>query len=73
MRAPLVVPGGTKVTVASFKITGNTVYSEDLLQALLGGYIGKQLDLADLDQAAAQISQYYRRHGYFVARAYLPA
>jgi hemolysin activation/secretion protein len=73
VRPPLVAPGGATVKVVSFKITGNTVFSDGLLQALLSDYVGKQLDMAGLDQAAAQISQYYRRHGYFVARAYLPA
>lgn len=73
VRPPLVAPGGIKVKVNSFKVTGNSVFSEARLQALIGGYVGKELDLAGLDEAASVISQFYRDQGYFVARAYLPA
>lgn len=64
-------PGGVKVKVASFKISGNTVFDEATLKALLNNLIGEELDHAGLDQAAGTISQYYRQRGYFVARAYL--
>ncbi len=73
IRPALVAPGGVKVKAASFKITGNTVFSEAELAGLLAGLVGQELDLAGLDGAASTISQYYRSHGYFVARAYLPA
>ena len=72
VRPALVVPGGVKVKVASFKISGNTVVPESTLKALLSDFVGKELDLAGLDQAAGIISKYYRSQGYFVARAYLP-
>ena len=73
VRPALVAPGGVKVTARSFKVSGNTVFPEDTLTALLGDLVGKELDLSGLDQAAGIISQYYRERGYFVARAYLPA
>lgn len=73
VRPPLVAPGGIKVRVNSFKVSGNTVFTEARLQELIGGYVGKELDLAGLDEAASVISQFYRDQGYFVARAYLPA
>lgn len=73
VRPPLVTPGGVKVKVVSFKITGNTVFPEATLQELVRDQVGQELDLAGLDQAAGAISQYYRSQGYFVARAYLPA
>ena len=69
----LAAPGGVKAKVRSFKISGNTAFPESTLAALLTPYIGKDLDLAGLDEAAGVISQYYRQQGYFVARAYLPA
>ena len=72
IRPALVAPGGVKVKARSFKISGNTVFSEATLAALLTPYIGQNLDLAGLDQAADVISRYYRAQGYFVARAYLP-
>lgn len=73
VRPPLVAPGGIKVKVNSFKLSGNTVFTQAQLQALLGGYAGKELDMAGLEEAASVISQFYRDQGYFVARAYLPA
>ena len=69
---PLVLPGGVKVKPLSFKISGNTAFSEASLAALLTPYVGQDLDLAGLDQVAGIISKYYRAQGYFVARAYLP-
>lgn len=71
-RAPLALPGGAKVKVVSFRITGNTVFTEEQLLPFLSGFVGKELDFAGLDEAAATVSTYYRRRGYFVARAYLP-
>lgn len=73
VRPAPVTPGGVKVKVARFKISGNTVFDEATLKALLSDLVGKELDLADLDQAAGTISQYYRQRGYSVASAYLPA
>ena len=73
LRPALVVPGGVKVKVASFKISGNTIFDEVTLKALLSDLVGKELDLSGLDEAAGTISRYYRQRGYFVARAYLPA
>jgi hemolysin activation/secretion protein len=72
IRPALAAPGGVKVKALSFKISGNTVFSEAVLTDLLAPYIGQDLDLAGLDQAADAISRYYRAQGYFVARAYLP-
>ena len=34
---------------------------------------GRELSLADLDQAAARVTKFYRQSGYPVARAYVPA
>ena len=73
VRPALVTPGGAKVKVESFKVTGNTAFKTEQLEYLLAGYVGKELDLAGLDEAAGVISQFYRQQGYFVARAYLPA
>ena len=73
VRPALVTPGGATVKVESFKVTGSTAFTSTQLEYLLAGYVGKDLDLAGLDEAAGVISQFYRSRGYFVARAYLPA
>ena len=36
-------------------------------------YAGPEVSLADLDEAAARISKFYRQNGFPVARAYVPA
>jgi len=53
-------------------VTGNTVFAESELVELVREYVGKEVAFADLEQAAARISRYYREHGYMVARAYIP-
>ena len=73
VRPALVAPGGTQVLIKSVKVSGNSVFPQAELDALLTRYVGKTLDLAGMDEAAGVISQYYRQRGYFVARAYLPA
>ncbi|MDO8955023.1 MAG: ShlB/FhaC/HecB family hemolysin secretion/activation protein [Gammaproteobacteria bacterium] len=66
-------PEGFKVKVKSFRITNASAYPEATLLPLLSGFVGQDLSMVDLDEAAARISKYYRMHGYFVARAYMPA
>jgi len=64
---------GVAVLVKGFKITGNTVYPEAELAALIADNIGKELSFEDLSQVPAKISAHYRSQGYFLAQAYLPA
>lgn len=64
--------GGATVTVTGFDISGNTVFDTPTLQALVASYVGKDLTLAGLYNAAAVITRYYQDHGYGIARATLP-
>lgn len=64
---------GATVRIAGIRITGASVFTEAQLQQLLQDGIGRELDLAGLEALADRISRHYRRHGYTVARAYLPA
>jgi hemolysin activation/secretion protein len=64
---------GSRVKVAAFHITGNTAFTEAKLQSVIAASVGRELSMADLEKVAAEISQFYRKKGYFVARAYLPA
>jgi hemolysin activation/secretion protein len=70
---PALKPSDTRFVLKSIRITGNTAFTQDELLAVVQTYIGKEAGFADLDQAAARISRYYRERGYMVARAYLPA
>ena len=77
------VADDTRVPVSEVRITGNTVFSEAQLQALIapelaeGGLAdnsaGRQFSFAELQALAERITAYYRDQGYLLARAYLPA
>ena len=71
--APAAAADQVKVRVNSLRITGASAFSESDLLALTGFTPGSELTLVDLEGMAAKISRHYRRNGYFVARAYLPA
>ena len=58
--------------VRAFRITGATAFSASEMLPLLRDFEGRDLGLADLEQAAARITNFYREHGYLVARAYVP-
>ncbi|HLA36055.1 MAG TPA: ShlB/FhaC/HecB family hemolysin secretion/activation protein [Rhodocyclaceae bacterium] len=72
-RPALNATSSIKVVVKKFRISGNSAFSEEELAPLLQGLVGKELGLQALDNAASEISKHYRKNGFFVARAYLPA
>ena len=63
----------TRFFLKQVVITGNTVFTQQTLLALIEDIRGKEVGFTDLEQAAARLSRYYRERGYLVARAYLPA
>lgn len=67
------VPQGLRVRVTAFRFSRNTALDHATLAALLADLIGKELNVADLNAAAARITANYRQRGYFIASAYLPA
>ena len=68
------VPGDqAKVLVKSVVIAGNQEVPSAALQPLVAGLVGSEQTLAQLNAAARRITNYYRREGFAVARAYLPA
>ena len=72
---PAAVPASdqVKILVKSLHATGQTVYSEARLIAITGFSPDRELTLSDLRAMASKIADYYHRHGYIVAQAYLPA
>lgn len=66
-------PSTTKILVKSLQVTGSRVFSEAELLALTGFVPNTELTLAELQAMADRITDHYRKNGYFVARAYLPA
>ena len=72
------VPGlpatdNVRITVNSLRLTGQTVYPEAQLLALTGFKPGSQMNLPELQAMALKITDHYRKNGYFLAQAYLPA
>jgi hemolysin activation/secretion protein len=62
-----------RVLVNELRVTGATRFTAAELIAVTQFKPGSELTLADLETMAARITEFYRRHDYFVARAYLPA
>jgi hemolysin activation/secretion protein len=61
------------IVVTSLQLQGVTAFPEAELLAVARFTPGTELTLTDLQAMAARITEHYRRHGYFVAQAYLPA
>jgi len=72
VRPALTAPDSFRVLVKGFRITGSSAFAEARLAPLLASYVDRELSLADLEEAAAAITRYYRDRGYLVARAYVP-
>jgi hemolysin activation/secretion protein len=66
-------PSTTKILVRSLQVAGSRAFSEAELLALTGFVANSELTLAELQAMANRITDHYRKNGYFVARAYLPA
>ena len=54
------------------KLEGATVYGEEQLHSLYADKIDTKITLDDLNQIAADITAYYRNHGYILTRAIVP-
>jgi hemolysin activation/secretion protein len=68
-------PGAASATVMvnQLRVADAHAFPEQELLRIAGFTPGAVVSLADLQAMAARITAHYRRHGYFVARAYLPA
>jgi hemolysin activation/secretion protein len=62
-----------RIAVKAIHVSGSSVFTAGVLEALVADLSGGEHSLAELDAGAARITAYYRERGYAVARAYLPA
>lgn len=60
------------VPVRQIRIIGASLFSESVLHSLVADAEGSELSLADLQAIAARLTRYYGKHGYLLARAYVP-
>jgi hemolysin activation/secretion protein len=66
-------PASAPFAVKTIRIDGNTRFATPALHALVADLEGKTLSLAQLEAAAARITDYYQQHGYPLSRAVIPA
>lgn len=62
-----------KIKVNAFNIVGNREIDTATLMTELGSEGNKDYSLAEMEAVATRLTHYYRSHGYFVARVYVPA
>lgn len=62
----------TQIWITQVRIEGNQQIETIILHELVANLENKNNVLADLQQAVARITQYYKKRGYFLAIAYLP-
>lgn len=67
------LPSGVPFLIKTIAIKGNTRYDTATLHALVADAEGKNLTLAQLEELATRITDYYHAHGYPLARAVIPA
>ena len=59
LKKPMAAQNNLRVTVRSFSFSGNRQFPTSTLQPLLNQYTNRELGFADLQQAAAVITEYY--------------
>ncbi len=69
---PFTLPEGRTLFVKAFRLEDAEFVDEAELQQLLTPYQNRDLSMAEIVEAANQVTLYYRSHGYLVARAYIP-
>ena len=65
--------GNATVTVKTFVLRGVTAIPESEIQEVLKPFVGRALTFTELNNAAKEVTAYYRVRGFILARAYLPA
>ena len=58
--------------VRRFELEGNTLLTEEDIRKVFDVYEGKSLTLADMKEAAADLTSIYQRKGYYLVRALIP-
>ena len=71
-RPSLNLPNELKVQVNGYKITGQTIYPEEKLKALLAERTGKVVSFGDLQKNADILTKYFKDQGYLAARVIIP-
>jgi hemolysin activation/secretion protein len=70
---PSAAGADVKLIVHTFVFSGNKSFTSEQLGALLTDYAQREIGLKDLHEAVKIITDHYRKNGFFLAQAYLPA
>lgn len=73
VRPTITLPEGVTVQAGSFRVTGASSYPAEFLVGLLQPWVGKQLDINGLNEAAGALTRHYQSHGHLLTYAYIPA
>ena len=73
VRPAINMPEGVSVNVSGFRITGNSSFPADALEAMVQPWVGKRLDIRGLNEAAGALTRFYQASGHLLSYAYLPA
>ena len=63
---------GMKFFLEDIVFEGNRVLSSEELREVVGGYLGKTIEVNALMEIADKVTAYYKKQGYFLSRAYYP-
>ena len=64
---------GESIEIKGFTFSGALHVKRDILEDIVSSYAGKYYTFEELENIASLITNKYRKEGYFVARAYIPA
>lgn len=62
-----------RVRIEHFSFTGNTLFSEEVLQAVIADQQGKELTLAEIYALADRLTDFYQANGYSLSTVTVPA
>jgi hemolysin activation/secretion protein len=69
---PLSIPEGKTIFVKDFRVEGASPADKAALAKVLEPYTNRELNMAQIMEAASKVTLFYRDKGYLVARAYVP-
>ncbi|MCG2709698.1 MAG: hypothetical protein L6246_05200, partial [Thermodesulfovibrionales bacterium] len=72
-RPEVKVKGGEKIFVKQFTVQGATLLSEETIKSITAPYENKELTLSEISNIAKAITNEYRKKGYIIAYAFIPA
>ena len=69
---PEIPSSDSTIFVSTFTFAGNTIFSDEKLQALAQPYLGRDVTFTDLIQLRTELTDLYVQAGYITSAVYLP-